>query len=199
MSKARDELKFIEQDPLQQRALYHRLSLQGWERLNELDKLAEQEPSLEIKLRETVDEFIQVTWLPDDFYRRLVNEINQLYASRLPFSLSVLIRKLFENLTIDILRKRYGTQQLELYYDTSRRRFHDFSVLLQNLDTNQADFHYVAPDLDRSLVQQINQYRETGNSAAHSIDANLTIEQILADRENINYLVQYLLRMLQNI
>jgi hypothetical protein len=199
LEQARDTRGYIKQDSEQQRFRYHRLSLKGWDRLDELDKLAEQEPSRETKLRETVDEFIQVTWLPDDFYKRLVDEINQLYTNQLPFSLSVLIRKLFENLTIDILRKRYGTQQLELYYDTSRRRFHDFSVLLQNLDENQTDFHYVNPDLDSSLIQRINQYRETGNSAAHSIEADLTIEQILTDRGNINYLVQYLLRMLQNI
>jgi hypothetical protein len=146
-----------------------------------------------------VDEFIQVTGLPDNFYRRLVDEINQLYANQLPFSLLVMVRKLFENLTIDILRKRYGTQQLELYYDTSRRRFHDFSVLLRNLDLHQADFYHAAPDIDRFLIRDINRYRETGNSAAHSIDANLTIEQISADRENINYLVQYLLRILQRV
>jgi len=145
------------------------------------------------------EEFIKVTWIPDDFYEKLINEINQLHGAGLPFSLPILIRKLLENLIIDILRKRYGRQQVSLYYDTSRRRFHDFSILLQNLDSHKADFHYIAPNLDSSIIRSTNQYRETGNSAAHSIDVNLTVEQISQDKHNINYLVQYLLRILQRL
>jgi hypothetical protein len=145
------------------------------------------------------EDFIKVTSIPDDFYQRLINEINQLYSEGLPFSLSILIRKLLENLIIDILRERYGRQQVPLYYDTSRRRFHDFSVLLQNLDSHKADFHYIAPDLDTPIIQSINQYRETGNSAAHSIDANLTIERVSQGKDDINHLVQYLLRIFQRL
>jgi hypothetical protein len=48
------------------------------------------------------DEFIKVTWIPDDFYGKLINEINKLHSAGLPFSLSLLIRKLLENLVIDI-------------------------------------------------------------------------------------------------
>lgn len=148
-----------------------------------------------------VDKFIEVTWLPDDFYKRLIDEINRLYINRLPMSLSILIRKLLENLIIDILRKKYGTPGLALYYDTSRRRFHDFSLLLKNLDLKKEDFLYITQNLDKSLIQKINLYRETGNSGAHSIDVNLTIDQISKDKDkdNINYLVQFLVRTLQNI
>lgn len=145
------------------------------------------------------DVFIEVTRLPDDFYKRLVDEINRIYTNRLPMSLSILIRKLLENLIIDILRKKYSTQVMSLYYDTSRGRFHDFSVLLKNLDSRKGEFQYITQNLDKSLIQKINQYRETGNSGAHSIDVNLTINQIAKDKDNINYLVQLLLRTLQNI
>jgi hypothetical protein len=62
-------------------------------------------------------------------------------------SLSVLIRKLFENLIINILRKKYGTQGLPKYYDTSKRRFHDFSILLKSLESNISDFHSASPYL----------------------------------------------------
>ena len=144
------------------------------------------------------NEFINVTWMPDDFYKKLIDEINQLYMKGLPMSLSILIRKLLENLVIDVLRKKYGTTNLSLYYDTSRRRFHDFSVLLRNLDSKKADFNYITSNLDTPFIRNINQYRETGNSGAHSIDANLTIDQFSKDKENINYLVQLLLRILKN-
>jgi hypothetical protein len=146
-----------------------------------------------------VDTFVDVTWLPDDFYKRLVEEINRLYVNGLPMSLSILIRKLLENLIIDILRKRYGTADLSLYYDTSRRRFHDFSFLLKNLDSKKEDFRYISAELDSALIRKINRYRETGNSGAHSIDVSLTIDQISKDKDEINYLVHFLLRILQNI
>ena len=146
-----------------------------------------------------VDKFIEVTWLPDDFYKRLVDEINCLYINQLPMSLSILIRKLLENLIIDILRKKYGTRDLQLYYDSSRGRFHDFSVLLKNLDSKKEEFHYITSNLDKSSIQRINKYREAGNSGAHSIDVNLTIDQISKDKDDINYSVQFLLRILQNI
>jgi len=145
-----------------------------------------------------VNKFIEVTWLPDDFYKRLIDEINLLYTNRLPMSLSILIRKLLENLIIDILRKKYGTEGLSLYYDTYRGRFQDFSVLLRNLDSKKEDFHYITSELDSS-IRKINRFRETGNSGAHSIDVNLTINQISKDKDDINYIVQFLLRILQNI
>ena len=146
-----------------------------------------------------VDKFIEVTWLSDDFYKRLVDEINCLYINQLPMSLSILIRKLLENLIIDILRKKYGTRDLQLYYDSSRGRFHDFSVLLKNLDSKKEEFHYITSNLDKSSIQRINKYRAAGNSGAHSIDVNLTIDQISKDKDDINYSVQFLLRILQNI
>ena len=146
-----------------------------------------------------VDKFIEVTWLSDDFYKRLVDEINCLYINQLPMSLSILIRKLLENLIIDILRKKYGTRDLQLYYDISRGRFHDFSVLLKNLDSNKEEFHYITSNLNKSSIQRINKYRAAGNSGAHSIDVNLTIDQISKDKDDINYSIRFLLRILQNI
>ena len=147
----------------------------------------------------TLDKFIKVTWLPDDFYVRLVEEINRIYVARIPMALWILIRKLLENLIIDILRKKYSTGNLSLYYDVSRGRFHDFSVLLVNLEGKKEDFRYITPNLDKSLIQKINKYRETGNSGAHSIDVNLSIDEIAKDKDNINYITQLLLRILQNI
>lgn len=145
------------------------------------------------------DKFIEVLWVPDDFYKKLINEINRLYAYNLPMSLSVLIRKLLENLIIDILRKKYGMSELSLYYDPSKRRFHDFAVLLKNLNSKRVDFNYITSSLDDSFIRDLNRYRETGNSAAHSIDVNLTTEQLRGDKEKVNYIIRLLLRILQNI
>ena len=156
-----------------------------------LDKLNQADTSSE--------PFITATWLPDDFYKNLIDEINLVYGHQLPVALSVLIRKLFENLIIDILRKKYGTAELALYYETSKGRFQEFSVLLKNLDAKKADFHYISPHLDSKLISDINSFRETGNSGAHSLDADITIETFDKDKARINHLSQFLLRLLQNI
>jgi len=147
----------------------------------------------------TIEKLLEVTDIPDDFYRKLIDEINYLYKHGLALSLSVLIRKLLENLLIDILRKRYGTTELALYYDTSKHRFFDFSILLKNLENRQADFQHITTNLNNEMIGKINSYRETGNSGAHSIDANVKIEFFKDKRNDLNYLVQFLFRLLKNI
>jgi len=96
--------------------------------------------SLAFWIASTIEKFIGVTWVPDDFYGKLVDEINYLFLSRHLISTYILIRKLLENLIIDILRKKYGTASLNLYYDPTRRRFNDFAVLLESLDRNKTAF-----------------------------------------------------------
>lgn len=150
-------------------------------------------PSIEVK-------FIEIVHVPDDFYKKLIDEINQAYNLQLPISLSVLIRKLFENLIVDVLRKKYGTDELKLYYDQHRRRFQDFSVLLKNLEAKLPDFHYISASLNKDFISQLNWYRETGNSGAHSIDTNsVTIVKYKTKKDEINSNIQLLVRVLKNI
>jgi len=145
------------------------------------------------------DALLEVVDIPDDFYKKLIEEINQLYQNGLPLALSVLVRKLLENLVIDILRKQYGSEGKLLYYDIKRHRFHDFSDLIENLKEKKADFHYVTDNLDNEIIGDIKSYKEKGNSGAHSIDSYTTIEQFKGKRDNLNYLVQLLFRILKNI
>jgi len=145
------------------------------------------------------DVLLEVVDIPDDFYKKLIEEINQLYQNRLVLALSVLVRKLLENLVIDILRKQYGTEGKSLFYDIKRHRFQDFSDLIENLKEKQADFHYVTDSLDNRIIVDIKSYKEKGNSGAHSIDTYTTIDQFKQKRDNLNYLVQLLFRILKNI
>lgn len=135
------------------------------------------------------DEFLQIASVQDDFYKSLIGEINRCFAYGLPFSLSILIRKLIENLIIDILRKKYGMTDVGLYFDSSKARFLDFSVLLKNLAEKKADFAYITPNLDQQFISKLNLYRETGNAAAHSIDARSTIDQMKQRQDELNHAV----------
>lgn len=145
------------------------------------------------------DKFIDLVKYPDDFYKALIEEINFQYMSKCAMSLSILIRKLIENLIIDILRKKYGTAHIDFYYNPDRRRFHDFSVLLKNLNDRRNDFHHVTQSLDEAFIRELNEYRETGNSSAHSIDTNINIEIFKSKKDDINNKVKLLIRILNHI
>ena len=85
-----------------------------------------------------------------------------------------------------------------MYYNTTKHRFNSFSVLLSSLDDKKEDFHHITREIDIA-IKKINKYRETGNKGAHSIDANLTLDDISRDRDEVIYLIQLLLMILQKI
>jgi hypothetical protein len=108
--------------------------------------------------------------LPSGFYSDLIKEINMAYSYFLYTSTYVCLRKLFENLVIELLRTRYGTAELPLYYDANRGRFQDFSILLDNLRGKSADFRQYTTGIDDHFFSFITDLRERANSNAHSID-----------------------------
>jgi len=107
----------------------------------------------------------------DFFYDNLEREINSSYRFGLFTSTMILSRKLLENLVIEILRTKYPQSvpaNLDIYYSIKGNRFHDFTVLLKNLEDRKNDF-----TLDTQIVSEfissIKPFRPTANSNAHSI------------------------------
>lgn len=145
-----------------------------------------------------VTKFIDITTYPDDFYKILIDEINFQYSYKRPLTLSILIRKLFENLIIDILRKKFGTQRLNLYYNTDQGRLHGFSTLLKNLDENKTEFHSISSNLNTQFIRELNDYREHGNSSAHSLDFNIKLDFFESRSDDIKHKTQFLIRILNN-
>ena len=106
-----------------------------------------------------------------------------------------------ENLVIDILRSKYSKSDAvgrALFYDDSKRKFYEFSALVRNLREKRADFLHITSSIDR-IINDIDEYRETGNAGAHSIEANITIEQWSKDKQRVNYVVNGLLRILKSV
>jgi hypothetical protein len=124
-------------------------------------------------------------------YECVKEEINILYDNNRCISVCLLLRKLFENLIIDILRKRYGAKQINLFYNPSKGMFQSFSVLLDNLNTKIDDFKYIDPNFNEEMIKKIDFYREKGNSSAHSISADITKKEIDDRKDDINYLVMF--------
>ncbi|MDF0594236.1 hypothetical protein P0O24_11655 [Methanotrichaceae archaeon M04Ac] len=146
-----------------------------------------------------VQNLLSIELIEDEFYKKLIDEINALYNYKFPTSLYILIRKLLENLLIEILRKKYGTREIELYFNIHKNRFNDFSVLLDNFELKLNDFKTITSGLDADTIAKMRKYKKTGNAAAHSIDTNITIDKIRNEKDDINFIVNLLLRLWRTI
>lgn len=139
--------------------------------------------------------------IPDPFYKELIRLINKCYVYEIYPAVLIFSRKLLENLLIDILRKKYGMQHLELFYDKKRRRFLSFNDLLKNFEDKLNDFKIIVPNLDKELIRKINEFREAGNSSAHSLELNNEkVKKLVNDKQgDLEYIVKVLIRIYNNI
>ncbi|WP_101476845.1 hypothetical protein [Candidatus Nitrosotalea bavarica] len=112
--------------------------------------------------------FLDITNTTDAFYTKLIREINLTYHYELYSSAQMLIRKLFENLVIDILRKKYKNDTSS--YLNSKDRYHQFHIIITNAKERieQGDFDNVKRDFKETL-DWISKLRDEGNKSAHSI------------------------------
>lgn len=113
---------------------------------------------------------------PEPLYEKLRDEINRAYNYNLPNAVLILSRKLLENLVIDLLRAKFPSNH-KIYYDTSRKRFLDFSVLISNLNKYASSF---GPD-EKAISQSytsLEKLREKANSNAHSLTEITQLSEI---------------------
>lgn len=144
-------------------------------------------------------EFIPVKF-SDEFYEKLRGEINKCYTYGLANAALTLSRKLIENMVIQILRSKYppGSHpaNLELYYQSSKGRFKNFSELVETLKDKRSDF---APDINivDKIVKNISDLRETANATAHSITTYNSVDDL--DILNIPEAVSLINTLLKNL
>jgi len=116
------------------------------------------------------ENFISISGL-DNFYQNLIKEINLTYNNETYTSTLILCRKLIENLLIDLLRKKFGSdtkEKVEIYYNTKDGRFHDFTYLVKNFEERKDDF-LVDKELVEEFVRLVKPFRKGANSKTHSI------------------------------
>jgi len=104
------------------------------------------------------------------YYSDLIIEINKAYSYGLYTATLVLIRKLFENLIIELLRARYGMANVQLFYNTDKGRFHNFSTLITNLQNKLDDFKPFTSSFGQDLIKFLSDLKEKGNASAHSLE-----------------------------
>lgn len=145
------------------------------------------------------ESFLDIDNIPGTFYPDLVENINQCYSIGVYDATLVLTRKLLENLLIDILRERYGKQEIDLFYLPENRRFRKFSELIDNFEDNLDDFHHLSGGLDSDFINELNAFRQSANAEAHSIETNITEIEMEKYKKQARHAVQVLLRVWRNM
>ncbi|MDO8622902.1 MAG: hypothetical protein Q7R52_01545 [archaeon] len=121
----------------------------------------------------------------DYFINEHIKEINRAYTFGCYTSSFILCRKVFENLLIEIIRKKYpgkSQQERELYWDFKKNRFLDFSIILNNLDKKATDF---GPEskLVKRTVQKASQFKDDANDKTHSLYHIVKNKKELEDKQ----------------
>ena len=135
----------------------------------------------------------------DQFYADLVLELNYADGYGLQRSSEILFRALIENLLIDMLRDKYTVSKVTLFYDTSRQRFQDLSVLIANVRAGLQDFAPYSASIDKNFCDLLNGYRETGNANAHKLEATAFSKSSQAKRSEMANIVGLLKGTIEKI
>lgn len=143
-----------------------------------LEKFDEMAPELEEPDKVREDRFIDVDITEVDYYAKLVNHINKSYQYGINDGCLVLTRKLYENLVIDILRAEYGGEGISLYYNTENGRFHGLGTLCGKLKEKSSELEHYSRELDNGLVDRVEQFKEHGNSQAHSVRVDIDTDEL---------------------
>jgi hypothetical protein len=137
---------------------------------------------------------LKLTVFPNDFYRVLQEQINKCYEAELFGPAYILARAFLENLLIEILRKKYGSSELLLYFNPGKGRFQSFETLIANARAKLPDF--AGSGMNADLLDKVNAFRKRGNASAHSIELLLVREEVEVSLTELENLVGRLFRVL---
>jgi hypothetical protein len=150
---------------------------------------------------ETINEkpYLEIEKVPDDFYRQLIDLINECYSKEIYPAVPIFCRKLLESLIIDILKKKYGQKNIDIFYNKSYRQYKSFNSLLKELEDNIDDFKIDMPSIDKKFISSISKFREKGNTEAHvlELDFEKYKYELDKDRNEISHTVKKLIRLLK--
>lgn len=135
----------------------------------------------------------------EPFFSDLIIEINLAYAFGLMRSAVILYRTLLENLLIELLRSKFGMTRGNLFFDQSRRRFHDLSILINNFRVNVSEFAPYSVALDAGFVQSLNKYRERANASAHHLELGNAQDFLTANKSEMNEVCEILVTAVERI
>ncbi len=132
-------------------------------------------------------------FIPDVFYESLIDEINTTFYNKCYVASLILIRKLIENLIIDLLRKKYTNHDTKRKLFWTGKRFVFLINLIRNLELNVKDFESDSKKIDKKFIKFLhNIVRLPANASAHSIEIRLSKETLIEKKEIINQYIELL-------
>ncbi|WP_255167125.1 hypothetical protein [Natrononativus amylolyticus] len=145
------------------------------------------------------DDFLTVDYTDERFYNQLIDEINKTYQIRAYNATMVLTRKLFESLLIDILRGHYGNREIRMFFNPDRAQYLPFSVLIENFDEQLQDFRHYSLTLDEDFIKSLNDFRYDANDSAHSIEIDISEEEIEEKSEEGTWISEILFNVWRKV
>jgi hypothetical protein len=125
----------------------------------------------------------------DDYYSSLFLEINHAFIYKVPNATLVMLRKLFENLIVDLLTAMFGLEDVGLYYSVENHRHLSLNQLMPNLRKKFKELTILDEGLYREeddffrLLDEIKQY---GDASAHVLSLEKNMDRISRLKPRIN-------------
>ncbi len=146
-------------------------------------------------IHEQTKPFLKTENFQDPFYRKLIEQINKCYRYDMPDIALERIRKLFENLLIDILKKKYPNDIST--YQNSKKKHHPFHIIVENTTKKikKGDFENVKSKFEEA-IDWITKLRDEGSKSTHSITFDAKKPYLDKIHDEIERKVELLLRIL---
>jgi hypothetical protein len=139
------------------------------------------------------------TEFTDEYYSNLAMEINKTYGYGLYTGTLVLLRKLFENLIIDLLMARYGMSGIELFFDKNKGYHLNVSTLINNLKIKTPDFNMFTKGFDEDFFKFLENLRGKAGAGAHSLDIIPNSKLFETWKDSINQYSRLILYVIQKV
>lgn len=139
------------------------------------------------------------TEFTDEYYSNLAMEINKTYGYGLYTGTLVLLRKLFENLIIDLLMARYGMSGIELFFDKNKGYHLNLSALINNLKMKTSDFNMFTKGFDEDFFKFVEYLRGKAGASAHSLDITANSKLFEAWKDSIDHYSRLILYVIQKV
>lgn len=106
------------------------------------------------------------------FLERHIDEINKCYSAKCYTASFILIRKVIENLIVEIVKKKFPSktkEHKEIYLDLSKRRILGLSSLIKNIRNKSGEFDPEEKKLVQRILQLSEEFKDDANDKTHSL------------------------------
>ncbi|MEK6925592.1 MAG: hypothetical protein AABW71_05140 [Nanoarchaeota archaeon] len=122
-------------------------------------------------LKKRIVDFVSFS-TQNKFLKAHIDEINRAYSSGCYTASFILIRKVIENLIVEMIKKKFPGKTKEdkaLYLDIDRNRIQDLSVLIKNFRSKLKSFDADESKLIERILQKADEFKDDANDKTHSL------------------------------